>query len=228
MRYVVNEENFRLPIDSMNSDELTEAEQSLLDSAQRRLGGNLAGFLLAGMDEPSRSRRRYVAQGGVSHGRVHTYQLEIVSEDGRGLPAGRDPLVLAAMLHFLLTSKMARDEIIFRDEELLTKLSWDDTTEVRSVIASAVERYFSTAYYLQRVEVLAPELKEARYSHVQKLITGYETSIVRLPGTCDVICRSRVIYFSSGLFAEISTAQKYFLGIDFESLGRLQPLPLEA
>ncbi len=79
----------------------TEAERDLLDTARRVLGVNLSGFLLSGLGEPHHPRRLYTARSIRAHGPGLTFPLEAVSETEKGLPGGREPLVMAALLHLL-------------------------------------------------------------------------------------------------------------------------------
>lgn len=206
---------------------LTEAEQDLLDFARRALGGNLSEFLLSGMGEPHLTRRRYAARSARPHKWARTYQFEIVSDYEGGLPGGRDPLVLAGLLHLMWTGKAGRHEVAFRDEELLEKLGWPESSESRLSVEAAVERYFSTSYCVTSRELQRAERVGGQYSQVRKLITGYEVTKERLPDAPQEVLKSTVVQFAAGFYEEVSGEGKYFFGIDFESLKRLQPLLLD-
>lgn len=196
----------------------TEAESDLLDTARRVLGGNLSEFLLSGLGEPHQPRRLYTARSVREHGSGLTFRLEAVSETDEGLPGGRDPLVMAALLHLLWTGERGRDEVVFRDEELLERLSWPDTPESRNSIGEAVERYYSTAYLRTSTEPLGAGGGERRTSQVQKLVPGYETTIEVLSGSPKERHKSTVVQFIPKLIEEVTGAEKYFLGFDFERL----------
>jgi hypothetical protein len=203
----------------------TETEQDLLDFVRRVLGGNLSEFLLSGLGEPHQTRRRYTARSTKTHKWARTYQFEIVSDNEDGLPGGCDPLVLAALLHLMWTNKEGRHEVAFRDEELLEKLGWPESKESRRSIEATVDRYFSTSYCVTSRELPRAERIEGRYSHVRKLVTGYEITKERLVEVPSVVLNSTVVRFEVGFFEEVSGEEKYFFGIDFGSLERLQPLP---
>lgn len=205
----------------------TETEQDLLDFVRRVLGVNLSAFLLSGLGEPHQTRRRYTARSTKTHKWARTYQFEIVSDIEDELPGGRDPLVLAALLHLMWAGRAGRHEVAFRDEELLEKLGWPETKESRRAIEAAVERYFSTSYCVTSRELPRAERIEGRYSHVRKLITGYETTKEQLLNAPGTILKSTVVQFAAGFFEEVSGQEKYFFEIDFESLERLQPLPID-
>lgn len=196
----------------------TDDEEELLDSARRVLGGNLTEFMLCGLGEPHHPRRHFTATS-VRTGRPGgAYQLEIVSESDDGLPGGREPLVMAALLHLLWTGGKGRDEIIFRDEELLEILSWPDTRESRSTVESAVRRYYCTAYRRTSREPLGEGQGELVSSQVQKLVTGYDTTLVSREGPPRDVRKSTVLHFTTKLVEEVTGYEKYFLGIDFERL----------
>jgi hypothetical protein len=139
------------------------------------------------------------------------------------LPGGREPLVMAALLHLLWTGGKGRDEVIFRDEELLEILSWPDTRESRSAVESAVGRYYCAAYRRTSREPLGEGKGELVLSQVQKLVTGYDTTLASREGPPREVRKSTVLHFTTKLIEEVTGAEKYFLGIDFERL-RLEPV----
>jgi hypothetical protein len=196
----------------------TEAERDLLDTACRVLGVNLSVFLLSGLGEPHHPRRLYTARSIRAHGSGLTFQVEAVSDSGEGLPGSRDPLVMAALLHLLWTGERGRDEVVFRDEELLERLSWPDNPESRSSIEAAVERYYSTAYVRTSTELIGASGGQRRISQVQKLVPGYETTVELLSGPPKETRKSTVVQFMPKLIEEVTGAEKYFLGVDFERL----------
>jgi hypothetical protein len=196
----------------------TESEQDLLDTARRVLGVNLSEFLLCGLGESHHPRRLYTARSIRAHVPGLTFQLEVVPDSGEGLPGGRDPLVMAALLHLLWTGERGRDEVVFRDEELLGILFWPDTPELRHSISEAVERYYCTAYLRTSTEPMGAGGGERRSSQVQKLIPSYETTIELLSGPPKETRKSTVVQFMPKLIEEVTGAEKYFLGVDFERL----------
>lgn len=196
----------------------TDDEEELLDTARRVLGGNLSEFMLCGLGGPYHPRRRFTATSVRTRRPGGAYQLEVVSESDDGLPGGREPLVMAALLHLLWTGGKGRDEVIFRDEELLEILSWPDTPESRSVVESAVKRYYCTAYRRTSRESLREAQGELVSSQVQKLVTGYDTTLVSREGPPREARKSTVLHFTTKLIEEVTGPEKYFLGIDFERL----------
>lgn len=59
---------------------------------------------------------------------------------------------------------------------------------------------------------------ERRSSQVQKLVPGYETTVKQLSGSPKETPESTVMQFIPKLVEQVSGAEKYFPGIDFESL----------
>lgn len=200
----------------------TGDELELLDSARRVLGANLFEFLLSGLGEPHHSRRRFSAKSIRAHGPGLVYQFEVVAESEKGLPGGPDPLVMAALVHLLWTGERGRDEVIFRDEALLGILSWPDTRESRVAIEVAVERYYNSAYHRTSREPLGPGRGERVSSQVQKLVSGYEITVELLSDPPKKTHKSTIVQFMPKLVEEVSGAEKYFLGVDFERLEYLQ------
>ena len=203
----------------------TEAEHDLLDTARRVLGGNLFEFLLSGLGEPHHPRRRYTATSIREHGPGLTYQLEAVAETKEGLPGGRDPVVMAALLHLLLTGGRGKDEVVYTDEELLGVLSWPDTRESRRSMNTSIERYYDAAFHRTGRESLGPGRGELVSSQVQKLVTGYDTTEEWEVGTPRGKRKSTILHFTTKLVEEVSGEEKYFLGIDFERLRLEQIMP---
>lgn len=203
---------------------LTEDERELLDSARRVLGGNLFEFLLSGLGEPHHPRRHFTATSIREHGPGLGYYLEVIGESEKGLPGERDPLVMAALLHLLWTGGRGRDEVIFRDEQLLEILYWPDTRESRLTVEAAVERYYNATYRRTNKELLGPGVGERIASQVQKLVTGYDITQELREGPPKEVRKSTILYFSTKLLEEVTGAEKYFLGIDFERLGQLKQI----
>lgn len=196
----------------------TEAERDLLDTVRRVLGVNLAEFLLSGLGEPHHPRRLYTARSIRTHGPGLTFQLEAVSDSGGGLPGGRDPLVMAALLHLLWTSERERDEVVFSDEALLERLAWPNTPETRRSISGAVERYYCAVYLRTSTEPSGAGNGERRSSQVQKLVHGYETTVELLSGPPMEVQKSTVVQFAPRLIEAVTGSEKYFLGVNFARL----------
>jgi hypothetical protein len=94
------------------------------------LGENLAEFLLAGLGEAHRTKRRtFIAQSTNLQGVSTCYKLEMLNESKQGLPIEHDPLVFAALLQTLSELKSPRSKVRFRDHDILTRLQWPQSIE---------------------------------------------------------------------------------------------------
>ena len=131
-------------------------------------------------------------------------------------------MVMAALLHLLLTGGKGKDEVVFTDEELLGVLSWPDTRETRRSMNMSIERYYDAAFHRTGREPLGPDGGEMVSAQVQKLVTGYETTEEWEVGTPRGKRKSTILHFTKKLVEEVSGTGKYFLGIDFERLERLR------
>lgn len=202
----------------------TETEHDLLDAARRVLGGNLFEFLLSGLGEPHHPRRRSTATSISEHGPGLTYQLEVIAETEKGLPGGRDPAVMAALLHMLLTGGRGQDEVVYSDGELLAVLSWPDTRESRLAVKAAFERYCCAAYQRTSRQSLGKGRGEWVSSEVQKLVCGYDTTEEWEVGTPKGKRKSTILHFSKNLVAGVSGPGRVSLGLDFAQmqLGRVR------
>lgn len=185
------------------------------------LGDNLYEFLLSGLGGPHERRRRYTARSLRGHWAGLVYQLEAVGESEKGLPGGRDPVVMAALLRLLWTGDRGLDEVVFRDEDLLAILSWPDTRASRLSVWAAIRRYHCTGYYCTKRQPLGSGGGDLVSSQVQKVVTGYDTTEEWEVGTPRGKRKSTILHFSKRLVEEVSGAEKYFLGIDFDRLERI-------
>lgn len=118
-----------------------------------------------------------------------------------------------------------RDEVVFRDEELLRTLSWPDTRETHLSITESVERYFNTGYHRTSRESLGEGRGEMVSSQVQKLITGIDTTLELLEGPPKQVRKSTILHFTTKLVEEVTGEGKYFLGIDFERVRLERVMP---
>jgi hypothetical protein len=79
----------------------SDAENRVVETARQMMGANLSDFLLSGLGEPSHPRSRSFTAKGTEGREEITYLLKIVSDSTLGLPAGKDPLVMAAVLSLI-------------------------------------------------------------------------------------------------------------------------------
>jgi hypothetical protein len=206
---------------------LTDTEWKVVSESRRLLGPNLANFLLSGIGEEGAVHyRAFTAPTDSSHAEVLTYRFEMKSESAAvGLPAGRDPLVLAVLIEILRERQPLNSRIRFRDGDILERLQWPDTPESKAQIKQAIERYFLTAYYLVDPSLDANEPVNGRYASAKRLIVGYETTAVLLPVRRTPGLGATVVEFLPDLSYDALSGTRRFLGVDFRSLGGVREVP---
>jgi hypothetical protein len=202
---------------------LTDVEQNMMINVRHLLGNNLSDFLLSGLGETRIIHRRaYTAQTTSPQVEPHTYQFEMVSESSQGLPIDRDPLVLAAMLDLLCERQPLNSTILFRKNDILTKLQWPQDATTHELINLSLERYALTAYCLNNLTPAEDEYRGVRYACIGRLLIGYETTATLLP--CKISEQSSLmrVQFLPALIHDVISERKSFLGIEFQKLGMMQ------
>lgn len=209
--------------------ELTAAEGTAIAQAYTLLGDTLSDFLLSGLGESAIAHHRmFTARSIPSHSNEIDYQLEMINDSKSGLPIGRDPLVLAALLDLLWERQPLNSTILFRESDILDKLQWTNDAESQSLISCALERYVLTAYCLIDPTVAEEERPVGRYSSIGRLLIGYELASLQRPtdraGHLRFATRQpgfRRAQFLPALIHDVISERKYFLGIDFQRLSKL-------
>jgi hypothetical protein len=160
---------------------LSTPEQRLLDFAREQFGEHLSQLLIAGLGEEQVGQRgrftiTYTSSENVAlkrHVEVITYE----PADGSSyLPRGRNPLVLVALLHLLMTGNQGTLNMLrYEQEEVLSLLGWKDSRKARRDIDEAVKRYFLLTY---QWKMNKSELRRERltfYTVNEALISAHET-----------------------------------------------------
>lgn len=130
---------------------LSTSERQLLKFAVDNFGESLCRILLAGLGWDGGEQRWHFSIVFTDMGEA-TYEchLQIITyelDDESFLPRRRDPLVLLALLQLVLDeAKNTKTELMFKPEDVLSGLNWQDTDEARREIDEAVERYSALTY----------------------------------------------------------------------------------
>lgn len=210
-------------------NDLTEAERGTLDTARQFLGDNLSDFLLSGLGETDITHRRvFTARNLPQYGDEIAYRLEMINDTGQGLPAGRDPLVLAVLLDILWEHQPRDGAILFRESDVLEKLGWPRDGRCQELSRRALENYAFTAYCL--IDPAAGgESGRSRFINVSRLLAGYEMDSPLYPlkrrgqpkfSTSEPLFACA--HFQPGLIHDVISKRKTFLGIDFQRLSEIQ------
>lgn len=104
-------------------------------------------LLFFGYGESKQENERVITteEKNVQTGEIITRQMKIYTNSFKGLPRGRDPQVLIALLHLTL-QKPGSNSLWFRKADLIKTLGWSDTPDNRQDIDEAISRYFEAAY----------------------------------------------------------------------------------
>jgi hypothetical protein len=207
----------------ISNSSLTEAEHNTLEEAYRLLGDNLTAFLLSGLCETNIAHRRtFTAQSIPSHGDEITYQLEMINDSAQGLPAGRDPLVLASLLDLLWERQPLDSTILFQETDILEKLQWPQNTESRRSIKLALERYLLTAYCLIDPTAAEEDCLCERYAGIGRLLISYESTTILQSRKISNQPRAMRVQFLPALIHDVISERKSFLGVDFQRFRNLR------
>jgi hypothetical protein len=158
-------------------------ERLLLEFTLDTFGEMLGQFLLTGLGNKKEVRQRwnfiinFTGDDGIAQKRrlrVITYEL-LTGESF--LPGGRDPLVLLALLQILLRDDQASNTtLLYRDEEVLNLLGWENSTETRSEISEALDRYALLMYQWEMNSAELARRDLTRYKVNERMISGTEVT----------------------------------------------------
>lgn len=210
----------------MGSDfKLTGIEQEVLTGARRLLGPNLADYLLSGLGEAQVTHRRaFMAQSASLGAEQVTYRFEMRGDSAQGLPAGRDPVVMAALIGLLRERQPMDDAVTFSVNSMLETLRWPQSKESHRTVTRAVERYAATTYCL--IDQPLPE-KECIGSYFRRLVISYET--ISKPSVAKVKVPETAVrvQFWPYFVNSFALARKSFLGVEFQALLGIEESPAE-
>jgi hypothetical protein len=199
-------------------------ENKVVEAARSLMGLRLSQFLLSGYGEAHGTyRRTFIAKVGKGSSET-VRQFEMINDSELGLPAGRDPAVLAALLHLPVAKDQETDVVSFRDHELRRILGWSNLPGAGITIEQAIERYFSTAYYIVGTRLPRLELLGGRYSNYRRLIGSYQTVTEETSGMSTENTVLTTINFPLNFITNLAAERKPFLNTDFGTLLSLEQL----
>jgi hypothetical protein len=204
----------------------TEIERKVLDSARQLLGSNLSAYLLSGLGETKITHcRAFIARSTSRHRENVTYQFEMINDSGQGLPRGRDPLVLAALLLHFCQYQFLNSTVRFPETELMELLKWPQNTESIAMVKRSLERYLLTTFYLIDPTINEETLIFGRYARFRRLLVGYEATWlhthVKRPEDQGA---NQFLILPEFTQSEILNGRR-FLGIEFQSLREMHKIP---
>jgi hypothetical protein len=197
---------------AMSSETL--AERRLISCAKRAFGERLTSFLLCGLNEQGVVRRRTFIVNHKIGGEAEEVRINIFSDWPEGLPRGKQPLVLLALLKLWLSRGDAHSGIVaYSYEEIYEMLGWADTKKSLAIVDQAVLRYFELTYEPVKDSDVGNSESGLADSPKCRLVTSYRATDEDVCG-----CKSsRPIYrdvcFDSDLLNELKS--KSLFGVDW-------------
>lgn len=164
-------------------------------------------LLLFGYGESKQENERIITteEKSVQTGEVITRQMKIYTNSAKGLPRGRDPQVLIALLHMTLQKPGSTNSLWFRKKDLIDTLGWIDSPENRQDIDEAVSRYFEAAYTGLDVKTNAGGSKtKENYS---RIITDYTNIDERKTRYLDSERSFSKVVFNEAVINQIRSAE---------------------
>jgi len=198
-------------------------EQKILTEARQLLGANMADYVLSGLGEAQVTNCRVFASKGTVRdiGDV-TYRFEVRSDSAQGLPAGRDPIVMAALIGLLRERQPIDDAVTFGVGPMLETLRWPQSIESHMTVTRAVEKYAATTYCL--IDRPLPEGEGIR-SHFRRLVISYEITSKPAAGKAKVSETAVRVQFWPYFVNSFALARKSFLGVEFQTLRGIEEVP---
>lgn len=179
-------------------------------------------LLLFGYGESRIEKERVITteEKNIATGEVITRQMKIYTNSEKGLPRGRDPQVLIALLHLTLQKSSSSNSVWFRKEEIMRALGWVDNQDNRQDIDEAIRRYFEAAYSGLDVKIgTKGSKKKEKFSRIVTRFTNIDERRIRHNKT-DERLFSKVV-FDEEFINEIRTAD-LSLHLNLNIVQRLQ------
>lgn len=162
-----------------SAPQLSARERQLVGFAVRRFGPSLTRFLLSGLGEKNRARAwGFAITFKDEKGAVRARRVRVVSDDrpdvARRVPRRKEPLVVLALLHLLLTNRLpSSSRLSYGQEEVLGLLGWEDTRTSRRAIDDAVSRYAALSYEWAPGKGELAEAGLRSFRGTSRFVTGY-------------------------------------------------------
>lgn len=206
----------------------SKAERRLISSLRDAFGVHISTLLLCGYgEERTLSSRDFLIESAGDDGRVMEVRLISIAEGPANtqpsLPHRKEPLVLLALLHILLSRGGALTEgLSLARGEVADLLGWNDTAEFRAIIAGAVTKYFHT-YYQRTGPDIRAEKALNDYTLKSRIINCYG---FRDAGVDEADNTPTDFVNFNGDFVE-SLSKRNILKIDWHRVKSVTPLPVE-
>lgn len=203
----------------------TEIEQKVITDARQLLGSNLFDYLLSGLGETKITHcRAFIASCTSRHSENVTYQFEMINDSGQGIPRGRDPLILAALLLHFCQYQSLNSTVRFPETEVMEMLKWPQNHISIAMIKRALERYLVTGFYLIDPTMSEEALIFGCYARFTRILVGYETTWLHMPlKKTDSQGPTRLLFLPEFIQCMVSEGKR-FLGVEFQSLREMHEI----
>jgi hypothetical protein len=155
-------------------DESVPVDQ-LLAFASAEFGDHLSGLLLSGYGEQAAQQRSYSVLTRDGSGQQQEHIVKVATAHHSGLPSGREPLVLIALLKLLFAGTgLQTGRVVYAHEAVSEMIGWERSPETGEAVDAAVMRYFHLFYGKEESMSIDPGGPLMRYSQSRRLIAGYD------------------------------------------------------
>jgi hypothetical protein len=154
----------------------SDSVRQLLAFAEAEFGDHLSGLLLAGYGDSASARQRsYAVLTKDGSGQRQEHIVKVATDHHSGLPSGREPLVLLALLKMLFAGKgLQTGRVVYAHKAVSEMIGWEHSRETGEAVDTAVTRYFHLFYGKEESMSIEPGGPLVRYSQSGRLITGYD------------------------------------------------------
>ncbi len=154
-------------------DEAVSIRQ-LLTFARTEFGEHLCALLLSGYGEDDVMRRRTLAVTPRDAG-GRERRIILITDDPSGLPGGREPLVLLALLRSFHSGEGAvAGGVTYTHPALAQTLGWSQSEASAAAINKAVEKYYNLSVGVAEVPNANVDDPDLSPTSIQRIVIAYE------------------------------------------------------
>lgn len=148
----------------------------LLAFAKAEFGDHLSELLLSGYGGGASARQRsYAVLTRDGSGQQQEHIVKVATDHHSGLPSGREPLLLIALLKMLFAGTgLQTGRIVYAHKAVSEMLGWERSPETGEAVDAAVTKYFHLFYGKEESMSIEPRGPLVRYSQTMRLIAGYD------------------------------------------------------
>jgi hypothetical protein len=148
----------------------------LLAFANAEFGDRLSELLLSGYGGGAAARQRsYAVLTRDGSGQAQEHMIKVATDHPSGLPSGREPLVLIALLKLLFAGTgLQTGRVVYAHKAVSEMIGWERSPETGEAVDAAVTRYFHLFYGKEESMSIDSGGTLMKHSQSRRLITGYD------------------------------------------------------